>query len=263
MRSEFAGSGMPPMLEAVRAQEVRFNGRRVVRIMAVDPGVITGVSVFWICADTGDILAWAETLITFDELLQVFELIILLRTLANAGMVHVVIEDFRVSEINMSTSFLSPVRIGRQFEFAVFLLQRHELGEPIFGQIGSCVFQDRSRKADFADARLMKLGFHTPGPDHRRDATRHALVRRKQLKLELPLLIPANNHSNWEPGEGRKPEPKITSRTFNGVSQGSHLGSRGKIGVSKSDLERMKRQRSLTPILPKTEPKRPKRRKLL
>ena len=267
MIAQWSGSGMPPLLHAVAQTEVKLLNKRVVRLAAVDPGVITGVCVLWIDADTGEILAWAETMITFDELMQVFELITLIRKLSDHGTVHVVIEDFTVAEVNMSPEFLSPVRIGRQLSFAVFLMQRDELGMPIFGKIESCVFQSRSRKADYSNDRLKKLGFYTPGKDHRRDATRHALVRWKQLKQQLPLIVAVPDvPPMWDPMPAEPLEPKRTgliNRTFNGKPTGTKLGQAPKRGVTKADLERMKLQSKLPSRKLGAQRSVSKRRKLL
>lgn len=267
MIAQWTGSGMPPLLHAVAETEGKLRGKRVVRIVAVDPGVITGICVLWIDADTGKILAWAETMITFDELYQVFEIIALIRELSNYGVVHVVIEDFTVAEVNMSQDFLAPVRIGRQLEFAVFLMSKDSLGAPIFGKVELAVFQSRSRKADYSNERLKKLGFYTPGKDHRRDATRHALVRWKQLKQKLPLLVASpDTPPGWDPMPAEPLETKrvgLINRTFNGKPTGTKLGQVPKRGVTRADLERMKQQSTLSSREPAAPRSGRKRRKLL
>lgn len=242
MISEFAGSGMLPLLDAVVKCEKRLwlAKKNVVRILAVDPGVITGVCVLWIDADTGEILAWAETLITHDETKMVWDLMALLRTLADCGRVWIVIEDFRVDQVNMSDDFLSPVRVGQKFAFGAEIMKTGELGEgPVFGAIETVTWQSRGRKADYQDARLKKLGFFTEGPDHRRDATRHALVRWKKLKLELPTGV-KTRAAWWEPALTPAADlgPRTFGRSFNGKPTGSH-GQPGKTGVTREDMERM------------------------
>lgn len=267
MIAVWSGSGMPPMLHAVAQTEGKLRGKRVVRVVAVDPGVITGIAVLWVDADTGKILHWAETMITFDELLQVFEIITLIRELSNHGVVHTVIEDFVVAEVNMSPDFLSPVRIGRQLEFAIFLMSRDSLGEPIFGKVEPAVFQSRSRKADYSNERLKKLGFYTPGKDHRRDATRHALVRWKQLKQKLPLLVASpDTPPGWDPMPSEPVETKrvgLINRTFNGKPAGTKFGQAPKRGVTREDLQRMKQQSQLSSRESDAQRSVSKRRKLL
>lgn len=250
MKSIYSGSGMPPFLDAVVAFEKDLWRRRqrVVRILSVDPGDLTGVCVLWIDPDTGEILGWGETIIAHDEIKQVWSLMALLRTLADLGRVWVVIEDFRVQQVNMEESFLSPVRVGRRFEFGVEMMATGELGEgPVFGSIElPVVWNSNSRKADFDDARLKKMGFYTPGPDHRRDATRHALVRWKQLKLELPFAVRTEASKFWEPGLAKVELKHRVTRSFNGSPTGSH-GQPGKLGVTKADMERIKMEKNGSP----------------
>lgn len=245
MQSRFAGSGMPPLLAVVVEveKELWLAGLPVVRIMSVDPGVITGVSVFWIHAETGEILAWAETLITHDEVKQVLSLMSLLRALADCGRVWVVIENFTVQQLNMSEEFLSPCRIGRQFAFGAELMSRSMLADgPVFGSIEDIAWQGNGRLADYRDDRLKKLGFYTPGPDHRRDATRHALVRWKRLKLQLETNKNVRTvAAYWEPELAKVPDlgtVKDFGRTFNGTPTGSH-GQPAPKRVTKEDMQRI------------------------
>ena len=263
---------MQPLLDAVAKVEVELHRKLrlglggIQRVLTVDPGVITGVSVLWFETGTGKVLAWAETLITHDELMQVFELAVLLRTLANHGLVHVVIEDFTVAEINMSPEFLSPVRVGRQFEILVFLMARGELGEPVFGQIATPIhWQSRSRKADFDDDRLKVLGFYTPGPDHRRDATRHGLVALKRIKKEFKNYSGPPKRMDWPPEERVSEPERVTSRRFNGVEYGTKLGETPKKPVSKDDLQRMQAEKHARLTSAATAPARKttRRRKLI
>lgn len=242
MQSEFAGSGMPPLLAAVIACEKRLwlGKRRVLRIMAVDPGVITGIAVLWIDADTGEIIAWAESLITHEERKMVWDLIELLRTLADFGRVWIVVEDFAVDMVNMSKDFLSPVRVGRAFAALAEALELGLLGAPVFGAIEDISWQGRGRKADYNDARLKVLGFYTPGPDHRRDATRHALVRWKRLKQALPANV-TTRADWWEPALEKVPDAGTVrgfGRILNGKPTAAH-GQEAPAKVTKEDLQRM------------------------
>lgn len=239
MISQFSGSGMAPLIAAVTSfeKELWLKRRRIVRILAVDPGVVTGVCVLWIDADTGEIVGWAETLITHAEQGQVWHLIELLRVLANFGRVWIAIEDFRVQMVNMDSAFLSPVRIGHRFAFGAEMMQQGLLGDPLFGSIEDIAWQGNGRKADYSDERLKKLGFYTPGPDHRRDATRHALVRWKKLKTELPAGVETRAEW-WEPSMTKLETTKGFGRNFNGVATGSH-GQPAPKKVTKEDLARM------------------------
>jgi hypothetical protein len=140
----------------------------------------------------------------------------------------------------MDPDFLSPVRIGSRFEMGAEIMATGELGVgPVFGSIElPVVWNSRSRKADYDDARLKKLGFYVPGPDHRRDSTRHALVRHKQLCLQLPFAV-EEIHRTWQPVAVQGGEKVKVTRSFNGKPTGAH-GQNGVVGVTKSDMERIK-----------------------
>lgn len=239
---------MLPLLSAVTAfeKELWLQKRPVLRILSVDPGVITGVAVIWFDARTGEIVGWAETLITHDETKQVWDLMALLRVLADFGRVWIVIEDFTVDQVNMSPEFLSPVRIGHKFAMGAEIMGTGELGQgPVMGCIEGIQFQSRSRKADYQDKRLKLMGFFTPGPDHRRDATRHALVRWKQLEAQLPDVVPAAAARHWEPAlVPVELTPKVTGRSFNGKPTGSH-GQPAPAAVTRADMARFAELRTV------------------
>lgn len=211
MKSSFSGSGAPPFMGAIESVEEVLVGTVGFRVFAVDPGVITGVAALW-CGVNGEILAWAETLITHDELQQVVDLESMVVTLFSHGPVHVAVEDFRVMKVDMSEDFLSPVRIGRRFEWAMKILNDFQSGSALgHGSapdrehlVWPLRWQMPSRKADYDDERLKVLGFYTPGPDHRRDATRHALVALKGIVKELEEQKRALTQRSRTPRRRRK-----------------------------------------------------------
>lgn len=194
MESSFAGSGAEPFRAALRGIERRYAGQRVGRIIAVDPGVITGVSALYFSLQPGDKyapLAWAETLITHDEIQQVWDLLSFVSEMHN-GATDVVIENFRVGRVAMEESFLSPVRIGRRFEWGL-------LTYPWFYRIRT-YWHFNTDMATWDDTRLKKVGFYTPGPDHRRDATRHILQHHRQIRTgKIPSWSPLAAEETWEP----------------------------------------------------------------
>lgn len=189
MKSIFAGSGAPPFLSALKRVEAALRRKysqagklpQIGRVLSVDPGKITGVSVFWFWRTTGKPIAWAETLITHDEDKQVLDLLGFLDLLANEGRVDVLVENFTVHSVKKEASFLSPVRIGRSFRFAVLLVKWS--GKYLYPV--EIYMVEPSEMASMDDSRLKALGFFTPGPDHRRDATRHLLVHLKRVRQFL------------------------------------------------------------------------------
>lgn len=176
MKSEFAGSGCAGLRDTILRLEEGWRaagrGSRYWRILSVDPGTVTGVAVYWLRRKNGKwvVKAWAETLLAGDETFQKRDLLFFWGELMRFGPVDLVMEDFVVRRIAMEKTFLSPVRIGRAVEFGTWLF-RHQQVHPFEIQ-----WVMSSEMSAMKDERLKKLGFYTPGPDHRRDATRHALL---------------------------------------------------------------------------------------
>lgn len=204
MKAAFAGSGAPGLAKAIRAVERRLKRpHAVMRVMSVDPGTITGISVFWVNRKSFKVSAWAETLITHDEHQQVSDLLDFVRMLSDCGPVHLIIENFRVQRVAMEETFLSPVRIGRPLEWGV--LERNAGADgitPYFHKV-EIFWVWNTEMAGMRDERLKALGFYTPGPDHRRDATRHLLLHLRFAKegnrkwVNKDLSYPPNS---WDPG---------------------------------------------------------------
>lgn len=186
MKSEWAGSGADGLYNAIQRLETVFakpefkidGVSKIGRIIAVDPGTITGVSVFWFHRDSKRIAAWAETLLAHEENMQVVDLQRFLRLLEVGGPVDVVIENFRVMRVAMEETFLSPVRIGRKFEWSIFEGMAHSE----YWHRVRIFWHWPSEMSSMNDGRLRKLGYFTKGPDHRRDATRHALLHHRQIR---------------------------------------------------------------------------------
>lgn len=87
-----------------------------------------------------------------------------------------VVEDFDLMEHNVSTDpeVLVPVRIASMIRM---------LGH--IGKIGDArvVLQGRTTaKQIVTDERLARWGYWTPGPDHKRDATKHALAALRRAR---------------------------------------------------------------------------------
>lgn len=126
-----------------------------------------------------------------------------IRLLSDCGNVHLVIENFVVRRVAMEETFLSPVRIGRPLEWGVMERNAGADGiSPYFHKV-EVFWCWSSEMAGMRDERLKALGFYTPGPDHRRDATRHAILhlraakegRRPWVKKDLSFTAGA-----WDPG---------------------------------------------------------------
>lgn len=175
-------TGFRPFMDAMWQVEERVARARdrpkppadPIRICAIDPGTLSGLAQIWVSPKTGKVNAWIETILAYDELQQVRDMhdwINEVHSMHSKSEMLLAIEDFRVNKVNGAEEFLSPVRIGRRLEGMLMagdtgLLQNLHWFMP-------------ARKAEFTDERLRALKMYTPGPDHRRDATRHALIARK------------------------------------------------------------------------------------
>lgn len=159
---------------ARKRNKVKVEYPPAIRIIGIDPGTLSGLAQLWVSSKTGKVLAHIETILAYDEKQQVRDMVdwICEAYSLSTGWpnIAVSIEDFRVNKVNGDEEFLSPVRVGRRLEGALMFNQ--SLDELIRWQMPA-------RKAEFTDDRLQALGMYTPGPDHRRDATRHALIGRK------------------------------------------------------------------------------------
>lgn len=177
-----ATTGFKPFMEAVWTVENAIHRKRnlgnlasdPIRIAGIDPGTLSGLAQIWVSQKTGKVLAHIETILAYDEKQQARDMVDwLMEMYSLAGQdfeaIGISIEDFKVNKVNGDEEFLSPVRIGRRVEG---ILMDIRLDEVIRWQMPA-------RKAEFTDDRLQALGMYTPGPDHRRDATRHALIGRK------------------------------------------------------------------------------------
>lgn len=187
MLDPFHGTGFKPFMDAFwevedRIQRIRKRKPSVpdpIRIAGIDPGTLSGLAQLWVDPASGRVKAWIETILAYNERQQVLDMNDWLgevegRTGSEGA--HLAIEDFRVNKINGTEEFLSPVRIGRRLEGMLMVN-----GSCFDGHIH---WNMPSRKAEFSDERLQALKLYTPGPDHRRDATRHAMIARKYALQE-------------------------------------------------------------------------------
>jgi len=91
----------------------------------------------------------------------------------------VIVEDFTVQINNPTTDreLLSPVRIGSML---CMIRRLRKMGD------AHVVFQDRGiAKSTATDDRLKEWGYYVPGPDHIRDATRHAIVALRRARQHM------------------------------------------------------------------------------
>lgn len=167
----------------------------------VDPGVVTGCAVVWFdpvlllnreSSMLQSVLAWSAWMESGGENFQTRQLI---KTIAMIGGEHlqVGVESFIPRRLDQSKQFLSPVRLRAKLEFAAWSGIKCWDDEK---HIISVIDQTPSdAKNVVTDGRLREWGFWTPGPDHTRDATRHALLYLRKLR-QAGLGMLNQNHGN-------------------------------------------------------------------
>lgn len=130
------------------------------------------------------VLAWQCGMVRGSDDQQADLLLDLASRLGGRGL-SVGIESFVVRQLNASEDFLAPVRLRAilQYQLRLGLINR-----------GDCVSEvDRKKlwsqspseaKTTVTDQRLKLWNMYTPGPDHPRDATRHALLHLRKLRIQ-------------------------------------------------------------------------------
>lgn len=162
-------------------------------ITAVDPGGSTGICTVWYSAHAlADskvpmqkcLKAWQSDCLRGSENEQALDV---LRWFANRSFgedkADMVIEDFILRSAIKGRELLSPVRIGHKVDYQLWRGLRLASGErakfePYWQSSGDA-------KSVMTDERLKLMAMYTPGPDHARDATRHALMWLRKHRVDL------------------------------------------------------------------------------
>ena len=169
------------------------------RVFALDPGTHTGWACVWFDPDvvfggqkiSQSPVAWQAGMALGPEQQQVdFLLSMVCRGGRFAGPgLGVVVESFVVARISQEQTFLSPVRVGHMFAYGWHLLAGREVA----------AWQSPSdAKNVITDQRLRLWEMYLPGPDHPRDATRHALLWLRRLRQNGEDLYDASHFGNGE-----------------------------------------------------------------
>lgn len=159
------------------------------RTLWVDPGGTTGVCVLWLHPArfldrtvplVRCILAWQTLMLRGPEDDQVAALTDMIRELGGPSGLTVGCESFVVRQLNMSEEFLSPVRIKAALKHRLWAGVTEWDGEvrrrALFSQ------SPADAKTSVTDERLRIWDLWTPGPDHPRDATRHAILHCRKVR---------------------------------------------------------------------------------
>jgi len=162
-------------------------------ITAVDPGGCTGICTVWYSLERlsnpniplqQSLLAWQAASLHGGENEQTLAI---LRWFANrsAGpnLSDIVIEDFILQSSLKDRELLSPVRIGHKVDYQLWrglkVASGHRLSFEPYWQSAN------DAKRVMTDQRLKIMSMYTPGPDHARDATRHAILWLRKHRADL------------------------------------------------------------------------------
>lgn len=159
------------------------------RVLWFDPGKVTGWCVVWF--DPGVILdrsvplqsgllAWKAGFLAGPENVQARVMRQMVKVIGGPGLC-VGAESFVIRQMNMSHEFLSPVRLNARLEFLLDDGVQEQDGEK---RRRFLHFQTPAdAKSTLTDGRLRALRMYTPGPEHARDATRHAVLHVRKMRV--------------------------------------------------------------------------------
>lgn len=160
-------------------------------VTALDPGGESGLTTVWYdpaaMMDTAwplqrSLRAWQSAVVRGTENYQVLQIIRWLKARSVAPH-NLVIEDFILQSFLPGREVLSPVRITAAVEYQCW---RGFLGK---GGKKKTYEVHRQSPSDalstITDERLKLHAMYTPGPDHARDSSRHALLYLRKVRQEL------------------------------------------------------------------------------
>lgn len=152
-------------------------------VVGIDPGTTTGWAAIRVPTKTifgdepGRIEEWECGDVTGPEDGQVTALCHILKRFPYPA---VALEDFRVKRLSKEESYLSPVRVGAKLRFAIAM--------SMAGDVTGVEMQMPELAMETApDSRLKTWGLYEAGPDHKKDATRHAITLIRRAKADQKL----------------------------------------------------------------------------
>lgn len=149
------------------------------RALWIDPGKVSGVACVWFDPQAileskplpRCVVAIGSRYLHGHENGQIKAFMEVVEALDNTPGLAVGSESFVIGKFNQSADFLSPVRIRSAIEYQMFLR-----GKALWTQ------SPADAKNEITDARLQLWDMYVAGPDHQRDARRHALLWVKKLR---------------------------------------------------------------------------------
>lgn len=174
-------------------------------VIGVDPGMTTGWCRITVPRDAiygdapSEITEWDTGELMGPEPEQVRMLARLCRTTQSLDYgigPAIVCEDFDVTEVVTTDAqvLFSPVRIAAMIRMTMHLATVPSF-TPLFGDARLFMQTRGMAKGTMTDDRLKLVGMYTPGSDHERDATRHAIVALRRAKQK-----PAIRSQMWASG---------------------------------------------------------------
>jgi len=152
-------------------------------VIGIDPGVTTGWAKITIPMDSifgdepGEIIDWKYGMLDGPETGQAQTFC---RIAKRYIFPAVAIEDFDNRRPLRNREYLAPVRVASKIEFCI------QTG--MAGQVTGHEWQMPSLAFETApDDRLKKWGLYPPGPEHPKDATRHAITLIRRAKKDPKL----------------------------------------------------------------------------
>lgn len=160
-------------------------------VTTIDPGGVTGICTVWYWREgllspsipvQKCMMAWEASCLYGEENEQTLAALRWISERSLVGM-DVAIEDFILQSAIKGRELLSPVRIGHKLDYQLWRGIR-------CADETKRTFKPTWQSANDAknvvnDARLKQYAMYTPGPDHARDATRHAILwlRRRRMAI--------------------------------------------------------------------------------
>jgi hypothetical protein len=156
-------------------------GDGLVYAMGIDPGGTTGVAIIGVHERTiysthpGKIKYFETFAVTGNLSAQVMEI---MTAASEFHPIALVVESFTPKKPITSPEYLSPVRVAARIEMCV---ETHYILAKLFWQTSS------DAMSTAPDSRLKLWGLYVAGPDHIKDATRHAITFIRKAKENTKL----------------------------------------------------------------------------
>lgn len=170
------------------------------RVYAIDPGGTTGWAVIWFDPNTivdkaqavdKSVVAWQAGVISGSENGQIDAMLAHIKRFGvsnyeETGEMAVVVEAFNLRTQIRDPEVLSPVRLTAALDYVLY--KGIKCRDGVVRNFQRIPQQPVDAMNVMTDARLRLWNMYLPGPDHPRDATRHALLWLRRVRNDYGLL---------------------------------------------------------------------------